>query len=83
MTRFFQPVALGSSSENQAQNDKPLVFSDQEILDAYSRTVMGVAERVSPSVVNIHVRQGGTAGGGRVPLAAAALGLFSPRTVSF
>ncbi len=59
MTHFFQPVAFKPSSENQELNDKPSALSDQEILDAYSRTVIGVSNRVSPSVVNIHVRQEG------------------------
>jgi S1-C subfamily serine protease len=31
--------------------------SDAELLDAYSRNVIGVAEKVSPSVVNIEVEQ--------------------------
>lgn len=31
--------------------------SDAELLDAYSRTVIGVADKVSPSVVNIEVQQ--------------------------
>lgn len=30
-------------------------FSDEEILDIYSKTVIGVAEKISPSVVNIDV----------------------------
>jgi S1-C subfamily serine protease len=31
--------------------------SDAELLDSYSRTVIGVADKVSPSVVNIEVQQ--------------------------
>ncbi|MGH8004450.1 MAG: S1C family serine protease [Limisphaerales bacterium] len=55
----FRPVALEASPENKIENGKLPVLSDQELQDAYSRTVVGVAERVSPSVVNIHVRQEG------------------------
>ena len=35
---------------------------DEEPLDAYSRTVISVAERVSPAVANLRVRRGGGSG---------------------
>jgi serine protease Do len=33
--------------------------TDEEVLDAYSRAVISVAERLSPSVANLRVRRGG------------------------
>jgi S1-C subfamily serine protease len=49
--------ATAAQKEHQKEQrpHDPTVETDQEALDAYSRTVTGVAERVVPSVVNLRV----------------------------
>ncbi|MGH9768771.1 MAG: S1C family serine protease [Blastocatellia bacterium] len=57
MRRLYE-IAPISDEDFRAESERTGVLgddSDEALLDAYSRTVVGVAEKVSPSVVNIEV----------------------------
>src|SRR5262245_47929228 len=51
-------VAGEGPASNEApnpRNGRPPPPSDEQLLDSYSEAVIGCAERISPSVVNLHV----------------------------
>ena len=47
---------VSGESDQEQRITSAAVLPDAELLDAYSRAVVGVAEKVSPSVVNIEVQ---------------------------
>ena len=58
MESFLSDESLGSQSSGAIANP------DLDLLDAYSRAVVGAVARVSPAIVHIQVRQSGDRAGG-------------------
>lgn len=57
MKRGLKLLSNDGKGAAQAQPPKSRDASDEELLDAYSRVVINVAENVSPSVVNIEIQK--------------------------
>ena len=62
---------MTSATASRARRTEPLPSDELEALDAYSRTVAGVAERLAPSVANLRVTRATRRGACRPAPAAA------------
>jgi S1-C subfamily serine protease len=55
MTNALKLLTMQDTSPKALKGREEEIISDDELLDVYSKTVVGAAEKISPSVVNIDV----------------------------
>src|SRR5580704_1376905 len=67
---------MSTTAEQQNQNENEAERREAEALDAYSRVLVDVAERVAPSVANLRVMRRGR--GGQVPAGAGSAVALTP-----
>jgi S1-C subfamily serine protease len=70
------PLETRSALPERSERERELAQTELEALDAYSRTVAGVAERLAPSVANLRVTRGTRRG--RIPAGAGSGVVLTP-----
>src|SRR5438477_959772 len=61
---FVQTNTTAPDADLAVSEQQNISRGDEELLDAYSKTIAAVVNRVAPSVVNIRVRSGARGQGG-------------------
>ena len=64
MSRFWQHFITNGGDDEAPASQAPQSTNDGDALDAFSRVVVNVAEKLRPAVVNLRVGQGSRAGSG-------------------
>src|SRR5712691_5089009 len=57
MATAFDLISDNGAGSHEAASLAPIIPHDDALLDAYSRAVIGAAEKVGPAVVNVEVEQ--------------------------
>ncbi|MGO9612086.1 MAG: S1C family serine protease [Dissulfurispiraceae bacterium] len=58
MKNIFRTISNDNAVTGSQPSPEPNCLNDEELLDSYSRAVISVAEKMSPSVVHIGIQQG-------------------------
>src|ERR1700760_1057546 len=65
MSRFWQHFITNGEAPGEPEDPKPVPHAEPEdVLDAFSRAVVGVADNLRPAVVNLRVGRGARGGSG-------------------